>query len=335
MSVELNIFGTIGGFDSENKDSVKAALVAAGGQDITINVSSSGGDVFEGLSIAGLISQYGGKTVGRGIGIVASAATLILLAAKEKKMVKNSFFMLHNSWGGATGNAAEMERSVELLKKVDEQMAEIYTAQIESKGKLIDGDRVKTLAKVKKMMEAETWLTPEEATEIGLIDGVIEEEKQYEAIYEETFAQIRAEANNFKNIPKKIVTMAAEKKSILQQIAALFGLNAEFKEEEIPSLNAAAEEKKEEAVSEEQVKEEKSPEAKTDVKSKEQELEEKLAKIQKQIDSKQAELETIEAEIKAKINYKSEPKAEQKVEVGFTQEQIAQASAFINSLIQK
>jgi len=331
MAIELNIFGTIGARDSETKDSVKTALANAGGQDVIINVSSSGGSVFEGLSIAGIISQYAGKTIGKGIGIVASAATIILLAAKEKKMVKNSFFMLHNSWGGAEGNAVELERSVELLKKIDEQMAEIYTTQIESKGKLVDGDRSKTLSKVKKMMEVETWLTPEEATEIGLIDGVIEEEKQYEDIYEETFAKIRAEAKNFKNFPKTIVTMAAEKKTILQQIAALFGMSAEFKEDSASEKEAApaAEEKK----IEDEKKVEEKAEAKTD--SKEAELEAKLADLQKKIESKQQELESVEAEIKAKINYKSEPKAEQKIESGFTQEQITQASAFINSLYQK
>lgn len=328
MAIELNIFGTIGAKDSETKDSVMAALSNAGGQDVIINVSSLGGSVFDGLSIAGIISQYGGKTIGKGIGIVASAATIILLAAKEKKMLKNSFFMLHNCWGGAEGNAMELERSVELLKKIDEQMAEIYTTQIESKGKLIDEDRNKTLEEVKRMMAMETWLTADEAAELGLIDGVMEEEKQYEEIYEETFAQIRAEAKNFKNIPKTIVTMAAEKKTILQQIAALFGMNAEFKEA-VESQSGEAPALEEAKVEEEKVEEK--AEAKTD--TKESELEAKLADLQKKIESKQQELENVEAEIKAKINYKSEPKAEIKSEIGFTQDQITQASAFINSLI--
>jgi hypothetical protein len=40
----------------------------------------------------------------------------------------------------------------------------------------------------------------------------------------------------------------------------------------------------------------------------------------------------LEAEIQAKISYKSE-KAEKTTEIGFTQDQIVQASKFINSLI--
>jgi ATP-dependent protease ClpP protease subunit len=336
MAIEINIFGTVGAKDSETKDSVKKALDNAGGQDVIVNVSSSGGSVFDGLSIAGIIEQYGGKTIGKGIGIVASAATIILLAAKEKKMVKNSFFMLHNSWGGAEGNAIELERSVELLKKIDEQMAEIYTTQIERKGKLVDGDRSKTLANVKKMMEVETWLTPEEATDLGLIDGVIEEEKQFETIYEETFAQVRAEAKNFKNIPKKIAAMASEKKTLLEQMAIWLGLKAEITDETEVKAEAITEAKEEEKVIEQKVEEEKveeKAEAKTD--SRESEMEAKLADLQKKIENKQMELESVEAEIKAKINYKTEPKADQNVSSGFTQDQISQASAFINSLYTK
>jgi ATP-dependent Clp protease protease subunit len=332
MALELNIFGTIGSKDTETKDSVKTALDNAGGQDVIVNVSSSGGSVFDGLSIAGIISQYRGRTIGKGIGIVASAATLVLLAAKEKKMTKNSFFMLHSSWGGFEGNATDLERNVDLLKKLDDQMAEIYTTQIASKNKLIDGDRDKTLAYVKKMMAAETWLTAEQALEIGLIDEVIEENKQYSQLYDEAFAQIRAEATNFKNIPKQITSMASEKKTILQQMATWLGLKAEITDDvDSPELEPATETVEPTA----EPKKEEDEVVEPSVDSKAVELEQKLEALNRQIEEKQKQLENVEAEIKAKINYKSEPKAEIKPEIGFTQDQITQASAFINSLINK
>ena len=107
---ELNIFGTIGSKDTETKDSVKKALNEAGGQDVLINISSSGGSIIEGMAISEMIALYSGRTTTRGIGIVASAATIILMAGKRKEMTKNSFFMMHNSWGGVEGNVLNLKR---------------------------------------------------------------------------------------------------------------------------------------------------------------------------------------------------------------------------------
>ena len=319
---ELNIFGTIGSKDTETKDTVKKALNEAGGQDVLINISSSGGSIIEGMAISEMIALYSGKTTTRGIGIVASAATIILMAGKKKEMTKNSFFMMHNSWGGVEGNVFELEKTIELLRMFDEQMAAIYTAQLESKGKLIGGSKEKTLEEVKKMMSAETWLTAEEALEMGFIDMIVEEKKEENSIYEETYAMIRAEAK-FKNIPNKIKnSMQVEKKTFLQQLANMFGFKAEITEQEVET--PVVEEKAEEPAVE--VKEE----VKTDDKA---EMEAKIEALDRQLEEKQLKLEALEAEIQAKISYKSDVKAEKTAEIGFTQDQIVQASKFINSLI--
>jgi len=320
---ELNIFGTIGSKDTETKDTVKKALNEAGGQDVLINISSSGGSIIEGMAISEMIALYAGKTTTRGIGIVASAATIILMAGKKKEMTKNSFFMMHNSWGGVEGNVFELEKTIELLRMFDEQMAAIYTAQLESKGKLIGGSKEKTLEEVKKMMAAETWLTADQALEMGFIDIIIEEKDDEHHIYEETYAMIRAEAK-FKNIPNQILnSMQVEKKTFLQQLAAMFGFKAEITENEVETA-PVVEEKAEEPVIE----------AKEEVKSDDNaELEAKIDALDKQLEEKQLKLEALEAEIQAKISYKSDVKAEKTAEIGFTQDQILQASKFINSLI--
>jgi ATP-dependent protease ClpP protease subunit len=320
---ELNIFGTIGSKDTETKDSVKKALNDAGGQDVLINISSSGGSIIEGMAISEMIALYSGRTTTRGIGIVASAATIILMAGKKKEMTKNSFFMMHNSWGGVEGNVFELEKTIELLRMFDEQMAAIYTAQLESKGKLIGGTKEKTLEEVKKMMAAETWLTADQALEMGFIDIIIEEKDDEHHIYEETYAMIRAEAK-FKNIPNQILnSMQVEKKTFLQQLAAMFGFKAEITENEVETA-PVAEDKAEEPVIE----------AKEEVKSDDKaDLEAKIDALDKQLEEKQLKLEALEAEILAKMSYKSDVKAEKTAEIGFTQDQILQASKFINSLI--
>lgn len=320
---EMNIFGVIGGKDTETKDTVKKQLKDAGGQDVLINISSSGGSIVEGMAISEMIALYHGKSTTRGIGIVASAATIILMAGKKKEMTKNSFFMIHNSWGGVEGNANDLEKTVMLLKMFDDQMAQIYTAQLESKGKLMYDDKDKTLEEIKKMMAAETWLTAEEALDMGFIDMIVEENKDEHKIYEETYAMIRAEAR-FKNIPNKIKnSMQVEKKTFLQQLAQMFGFKAEITENEVDEAPVAEDKAEEPAV-----------EVKEDVKSDDKaELEAKIDALDKQLEEKQLKLEAIEAEIQAKISYKSDVKAEKTAEIGFTQDQILQASKFINSLI--
>jgi hypothetical protein len=125
-----------------------------------------------------------------------------------------------------------MQKSLNLLNSIDEQMAKIYTAQIQSKDKLIKGSYEKTLEMVRQMMKNETWMTASEAMDLGFIDGVIEESevdgyKNYEAVLN----KVRAESK-FKNIPKlKIDNVMNDKKTFLQQLATFFGMKAEYVEE--------------------------------------------------------------------------------------------------------
>jgi len=338
MALEFNIFGTIGGKDGQNKDTLQTALTNAGGQEIILNVSSSGGDVFEGLAMQALIKNYSGSTISRGIGIVASAATIVLLAAKKVQMSKNSFFMLHNSWGYVTGNANEMQNTIELLKKVDEDMLSIYVAKVKKNNKLMNGSEEETYAEIKRMMDAETWLTSDEAINFGLIDMITEESESENKIYQETFAQVRAEAN-FKNIPKQILSnMTAEKKSFLKLLASWLGLNAEITEEVKPETTEpvqAIETAQEIAEKVEETAKESEP---IEAVAETQEVSAKaseLSDLEQKLEEKRKQLEAMEAEIQAKISYKTETSESVKPVSGFTSEQITEASRFINSLINK
>lgn len=240
-SMEYNLLGAIDSRSDSNKSAVKSFLQDAKGKDVVFNISSEGGDYFEGLSIANLISSYEGQTTGRGMGIVASAATLVLLSCDEKMMTKNSFFMIHSAWSFVEGNAQDMQKSINLLNNIDEQMAKIYTAQLQSKDKLFGGDYDKTLAEIKKMMQAETWMTASEALELGFIDGLLDSEevedyKNYEAIFNKVRAQ-----GKFKNFPNiKNENVMNDKKSLLQQLAAFFGFKAEIMPEETEVIEEPA-----------------------------------------------------------------------------------------------
>lgn len=240
--IEFNILGTIDSFLESNKGELKTTLDTAEGKPVVFNIASEGGDFFEGLAMAELIAQYTGETTAKGVGLVASAATLIMMACDQKMMSANSYFMIHSAWTMVEGNADKMQKSLNLLNSIDEQMAKIYTAQIQSKDKLIKGNYEKTLEMVRQMMKNETWMTASEAMDLGFIDGVIEESevdgyKNYEAVLN----KVRAESK-FKNIPKlKIDNVMNDKKTFLQQLATFFGMKAEYVEEIVEKEMPASE----------------------------------------------------------------------------------------------
>jgi ATP-dependent protease ClpP protease subunit len=240
--IEFNILGTIDSFLESNKGELKTTLDTAEGKPVVFNIASEGGDFFEGLAMSELIAQYTGETTAKGVGLVASAATLIMMACDQKMMSANSYFMIHSAWTMVEGNAEKMQKSLNLLNSIDEQMAKIYTAQIQSKDKLIKGSYEKTLEMVRQMMKNETWMTASEAMDLGFIDGVIEESevdgyKNYEAVLN----KVRAESK-FKNIPKlKIDNRMNDKKTFLQQLATFFGMKAEYVEEIVEKEMPASE----------------------------------------------------------------------------------------------
>lgn len=349
---QIDIIGAIDSYSDANANNLKAQLETANGGDVTLNIASEGGSYFEGLTMASMISTYKGKTTAKGIGIVASAATVVFLAADEKILTKNSFFMIHSAWAGAEGNAKEISKTVELLSKVDEQMVNIYTAQMESKGKLINNSIEETKAYVKEMMQAETWLSAEEAVDLGFADYIMDEAQiQDYNTYAAVINKVRAESK-FKNIPK-IKNSMNDKKTLLQSIASVFGFKAEIVEEkdltvaeEPKALEIEIEKEFEDYTPEEKIeyykkmiaeleaeKEAMSTEMaamKDKIKSAEHDMKEK----EEVLSQKEKMMEEAQAQAFAKIAYKSENKGTA-VKSKFTQDQIVQASSFIKSLLNK
>ena len=349
---QIDIIGAIDSYSDANANNLRAQLETANGGDVTLNIASEGGSYFEGLTMASMISTYKGKTTAKGIGIVASAATVVFLAADEKILTKNSFFMIHSAWAGAEGNAKEISKTVELLSKVDEQMVNIYTAQMESKGKLINNSIEETKAYVKEMMQAETWLSAEEAVDYGFADYIMDEAQiQDYNTYAAVINKVRAESK-FKNIPK-IKNSMNDKKSLLQSIASVFGFKAEIVEEkdmtvieEPKALEIEIEREFEDYTPQEKIdyykkmiadleaeKEAMSTEMaamKEKIKSQEDMMKDKEAVLSQ----KEKMMEEAQAQAFAKIAYKSENKGTA-VKSKFTQDQIVQASSFIKSLLNK
>jgi len=169
---DIKIFGEIQKDWGYNKRYLTYDLDAAQGQPVRVIISSDGGDVAEGVAMGALMEMYQGEIETLGIGVVASISTVPLLSAPvgKVKMTKNSFLMIHRPWGGAIGTADEIRQSADTLDKMDDMLADFYVDNIKKRNKA-EGN---ASLRVKRMMAAETWLTAQQALDLGFIDEVIQ-----------------------------------------------------------------------------------------------------------------------------------------------------------------
>lgn len=138
-------------------------------KNIVLSVNSPGGSVFDGLAIYNALKNVRNKGVhikGRVMGIAASAASFVIMAANEIEMPENSMMMVHYASGLAWGNAEEMRETADILDKIDASIVGIYTARTG-----------KSEEDVRALLAAETYLTASEAKEKGFADTVTENVK--------------------------------------------------------------------------------------------------------------------------------------------------------------
>lgn len=140
--------------------SVSAELSKAGKvEEIEVRLNSKGGDAFEGLGIYNLLKQHPAKVTVHVDGAAASAASLIAMAGDVVVMPKNTLLMIHNPVTYAFGGENELRAACEKLSKTKEVSYATYAAK---SGKSRDD--------IIKLMDAETWMTGEEAVAAGFAD---------------------------------------------------------------------------------------------------------------------------------------------------------------------
>lgn len=184
QSVEINIEGVIGvpegwQFDNEEDriatyekfhDTVKA-IGAIDKATVTVNIRSTGGDVNDALLIYDALRMLSATVVTRCFGYTASAATIIAQAASagRREMSVNALYLIHNSICSAEGNAEELAGKIELLRKTDERIAQLYA---DRSGRPV-ADFVTLMG---ENSGNGRWLSADEAVAAGLVDAVVRSE---------------------------------------------------------------------------------------------------------------------------------------------------------------
>jgi ATP-dependent Clp protease protease subunit len=137
---------------------------------IHLRINSPGGSVFGARAMESAIRAHKAKIIAHVDGYAASAASFLAVACDEVEMAKGAFMMIHKAWSCMCGNSDDFLSAAELLDKIDGTLAETYAAKCGL-----------TTDEIMEMLEAETWLTGQEAVDLGLADRLMDEEAKASA----------------------------------------------------------------------------------------------------------------------------------------------------------
>lgn len=133
-------------------------------KDIFMYINSPGGIVTSGLAIYDTMQYIRPDVATVCIGQAASMGSLLLTAgaAGKRYSLPHSRIMTHQPSGGFQGQATDIEIHAKEILSLRTRLNKIY-----------EQHSGKTLKQIERIMERDTFMSPEEAKEMGLIDEVV------------------------------------------------------------------------------------------------------------------------------------------------------------------
>lgn len=166
------LYGEIGGWFGIDHEQFIKDFNKIDADVIHLRIDSSGGDIFAARSIKTAIMQHKAKVIGHVDGLVASAASFLIMGTDEIEIVDGGFFMIHNalSFMDILGyfNAGDLNqllidigKEVSLHEKINQSIANDYAKRT--------GLDAETFL---NWMAEETWFTAKEALDNKLVDRI-------------------------------------------------------------------------------------------------------------------------------------------------------------------
>ena len=178
--IEVVLSGEVGTWDVSARK-IADAIEDRTSAPLVIKINSVGGDVFEGFALYNAIKNHQGPTTAIVEGLAASAASLFAMACQSVIMREASMLMVHNPHTVAVGESKDLRQSADVLDKVRDIMVQRYKTKT--------GQPEESLI---EMLDAETWLTPEEAVELGFADRVDYSGEQVGGLHSSLITKITA-----------------------------------------------------------------------------------------------------------------------------------------------
>ena len=203
----IEIYGQIGYEGWDREDDENTARLMSGELDrikalnakrITVKINSLGGDVNHALAIHDLLAEHPALVTTQINGLCASAATIVAMAGKERRMSKNALFLIHQcSAYVGRANQEQLAQELETQKTVNGRMLDIYTAACNGKE-----------AEISELLKANNglgkWLTATEAKDFGFVTDIYNESRKTACFTQSAFSD-----NGLPALPEAYADMVA------------------------------------------------------------------------------------------------------------------------------
>lgn len=181
---------------------VTDSIKAAGGFDrIAVRINSPGGDCFEGVAIYNLLRSQNKPVDVYVDGIAASAASVIAMAGDTISVGVGAMLMIHNAACMAFGEAAALRKMADTLENISVTVGGIYVLRTGQDA-----------AAVKELMDAETWMSADEAIAKGFATAVMNQPKDDQAQARALAAKFSL--RGFKHVPEKLSGKGVRNESV-------------------------------------------------------------------------------------------------------------------------
>jgi len=145
---------------------IAAALRSIGPKPLNVQINSPGGNFFDGLAIYNMLRAHPEAVTVQVLGIAASAASVIAMAGDTIQVAKAGLMMIHNTQWIAIGDRHVMAETAATMQVFDDAAVGLYA------------DRTGTARdEVAKMMDATTFMSGENAVELGFGDELLPADK--------------------------------------------------------------------------------------------------------------------------------------------------------------
>jgi len=132
-------------------------------KDIQLYVNSPGGSVTATLAMLDTMNYIKPDVATVCVGIAASGAAILLASGKQGKRfaLPNAEMMIHQPWGGAQGQATDIEITAKHILSVRERL-----------NKILAKATGQTLERIEKDVERDFFMSAEDAKKYGIIDEI-------------------------------------------------------------------------------------------------------------------------------------------------------------------
>lgn len=178
---------------------IKTMLDDAKGKIVNLYINSGGGHISAGLAICHMLQRHDADVIGHVDAMACSIASVILMGCKEIHMPKDTYLMIHKPSSYCDGNADDMRKMADSLDVLQKGIMASYERHLK------DGVEI---GSVEALVNAETWLTAEEAS------------NYFNIIIDEAVNAVACSSNMFekyKKIPKNLLEIKHNEEHLNEQ----------------------------------------------------------------------------------------------------------------------